>query len=276
MKTIIIPTDFSPAATNAMNYGLDMAKAINASVMLFHVYNVPVSMSDVPVLLVSVEELKQEAEAKMKEVKAAAEHVTSGNVKIYSETRLGDVMDELQDLCNHLQPFAIIMGSRGSSGLERVIFGSTTLSAIRHIAYPVIAVPPGKEYGKGIQKIGFACDFRDVVKETPAPAIKTIVKEFNAELHVLNVDYKDKHFKPETPEQSLLLHTMLEDLHPKYDFIQHEDIEDGLNDFAEKNNLDLIITIPKKHKLLQGIFKTSSTKQLIYHSHVPVMCVHEG
>ncbi len=276
MKTIIIPTDFSPAATNAMNYGLDMAKAINASVMLFHVYNVPVSMSDVPVLLVSVEELKHEAEAKMKEVKAAAEHVTSGQVKIYSETRLGDVMDELEDLCNHLQPFAVIMGSRGSSGLERVIFGSTTLSAIRHIAYPVIAVPPGKEYGNGIRKIGFACDFRDVVKETPAPAIKMIVKEFSAELHVLNVDHKDKHFKPETPEQSLLLHTMLEDLHPKYDFIQHEDIEDGLNDFAEKNNLDLIITIPKKHKLLQGIFKTSSTKQLIYHSHVPVMCVHES
>jgi len=34
MKTIIIPTDFSPVATNAMNYGIDMAKAIHASVLL--------------------------------------------------------------------------------------------------------------------------------------------------------------------------------------------------------------------------------------------------
>ena len=41
------------------------------------------------------------------------------------------------------------------------------------------------------------------------------------------------------------------------------------------NNLDLVITIPKKHKLLEGLFKKSSTKQLVFDSHVPVMCVHE-
>ena len=101
------------------------------------------------------------------------------------------------------------------------------------------------------------------------------VKEFNAELDVLNVDYHNKHFKPETPEQSALLHTLLEEANPFYHFIEHADIEDGINEFAEKNNLDLIITIPKKHRLLDSVFKTSSTKQLVYQSHVPVMCVHE-
>ena len=37
MKTIIIPTDFSPAATNAVNYGADMALAVNASVLLLRI-----------------------------------------------------------------------------------------------------------------------------------------------------------------------------------------------------------------------------------------------
>lgn len=167
------------------------------------------------------------------------------------------------------------MGSQGSSGLERTIFGSTTLSAIKHLTSPVIAVPKGKEYGTGIRKIGFACDFRDVVETTPAAEIKHFVKQFNAGLFVLNVDYQNRHFKPETPEQSALLHTLLEELNPSYHFIEHEDIEDGIHAFAESNNLDLIIAIPKKHKLLEGIFKTSSTKQLVFQSHIPVMCVHE-
>lgn len=79
----------------------------------------------------------------------------------------------------------------------------------------------------------------------PTHFIVDFVKEFNAELDVLNVDYHNKHFKPETPEQSLLLHTMLEEANPSYHFIEHADIEDGINEFAEKNNLDLIITIPK-------------------------------
>lgn len=275
MKTIIIPTDFSPIATNALHYGIDMAKAINASLLLLHVYQVPVSYSDVPIMLVSVDELKKSAEAKLATLKEEVEHITSHSVKVYTEARLGNVSDELESLCNKIRPFAVVMGSKGSSGLERVLFGSNTLSAIKHLTWPVICVPPGKNYGNGIKKIGFACDFRDIVDTTPGLAIKDIVKAFNAELHVLNVDYHDQHFKPETPEQSALLHTMLEEVKPVYHFIEHRDIEDGVNEFAEKNNLDMIIAIPKRHKLLQGIFKPSSTKQLIFQSHVPVMCVHE-
>lgn len=275
MKTIIIPTDFSPTATNAMHYGIDMAKSIQASIILLHVYQVPVSYTDTPIVLVSVEELKKEAEQKLEKLHKEVEHLTSGSIKIYTETRLGNIADEIENLCEKVKPFAVVMGSKGSSGIEKILFGSTTLTAIRHLTWPVICVPPGKTFGNGIKKIGFACDFRNIVEITPADAIKTFVKEFGAELHVLNVDYHNKQFKPETPEQSALLHTMLEEVNPVYDFIEHKDIEDGLNEFAEKNNLDLLITIPKKHKLLDGLFKPSSTKQLVVQSHIPVMCIHE-
>lgn len=275
MKTIIVPTDFSPVATNAMNFAADMALGIDASVLLLHVYQVPVSMTDVPVVLVSAEEMKKGSEERLEELKKGLEHVTSGKIKIYAETKMGDMSDELETLCNQIKPFAVVMGTKGASGLERIIFGSNTLTTIRHLTWPVIVVPPGKEYGKGISKIGFACDFREVVETTPVKFIKLMVQEFNAELHVLNVDYENRHFTPETPEQSLLLHTLLEDVKPAYHFINHKDIEDGINEFAETNNLDLLITIPKKHKLLDGLFKPSSTKQFITQSHVPVMCVHE-
>lgn len=275
MKTIIIPTDFSPVATNALHYGIDMAKAVNASILLLHVYQVPVSFSDTPIVLVSIEDLRKGAEEQIERLKQEVEHLTSGAVKVYTETRMGNVTDELENLCEKINPFAVVMGTKGSSGVERILFGSNTLTAIRHLNWPVICVPPGKTFGNGIKKIGFACDFRDVVKTTPTHFIKEFIKEFGAELHVLNVDHDNKHFNPETPEQSILLHTMLEESKPSYHFIEHADIEDGINEFAEKNNLDLIITIPKKHKLLQAIFKPSSTKQLVYQAHVPVMCVHE-
>jgi len=275
MKTIIVPTDFSPIAKNAMNFAADMAININASLMLLHVYQVPVSMTDVPVVMVSAEELRKSSEAKLQEIKEAVTHITSGKIKIYTEARLGDVTDELEDVCKHIQPFAVIMGTRGTSGVERVLFGSTTLTAIRHLKWPVIVVPPGKEYGTGINKIGFACDFDKVIESTPIQFIKNMVKEFGAELHVLNVDHEGRHFKPETPEESVMLHTLLEDLNPNYHFIEHIDIEDGINAFVEENNIDLLITIPKKHKLLDSLFKKSSTKQLVTQSHVPVMCVHE-
>jgi nucleotide-binding universal stress UspA family protein len=275
MKTIIVPTDFSPAATNAMNYAVDMAMAINSTVLLLHVYQVPVSYTEVPVVLVSVDELRKGAEAQLEELKKGVDRVTSGKIKVYSEVRMGNVIDELTQLSEQIKPFAVVMGTKGHSAVDMALFGSNTLTAIKKLHWPVICVPPGKEFGSGIKKIGLACDFREVVDSTPTYAIKEIVKEFNGELHVLNVDYDNQQFNPETPEQSALLHTLLEELKPQYHFIQHRDIEDGINEFAEKNNLDLVIAIPKKHKLLEGLFKKSSTRQLVFESHVPVMCVHE-
>lgn len=275
MKTIIIPTDFSPAATNALHYGIEMAQSINASLLLLHVYQVPVSMADVPVVLVSVDELQKSAEERLSDLKQEAERLSMGKLKIYTEAKLGNTVDELEDICNKIKPFAVVMGSQGTSATERVFFGSTTLTAIRHLTWPVITVPRGKQFGAGIKKIGFACDYRNVVKTTPTHVIVDLVKEFKAQLLVLNVDYHNRHFTTGTPEESLLLHTMLEEAGPSYHFIEHQDIEDGLNEFAEKNNLDLLIAIPKKHKLMEGIFKPSSTRQLVVQSHVPVMCIHE-
>lgn len=274
MKTIIVPTDFSEISNNAIEYAIDLAKATGGSILLFHAYQVPVSMTDVPIVLLSVEDLQKANESKMNEVKRSVQEKTGDAIKVYGETKLGDTVDELEEVCNKVKPFAVVMGTKGATGMERVLFGSTTLTTIRHLSWPVIVVPPGKKYST-IKKIGFACDFREVVNTTPTHFIKDFVKEFGAELHVLNVDYKNSHFKPDTPQESVLLHTMLEDLNPKYDFIEEANIEVGIEKFAEKNDLDLIITIPKKHKLLDGLFRKSHTKDLIFHSHLPIMCVHE-
>ena len=275
MKRIVVPTDFSASATSAMNYAVEMAKDIGAAVHLYHVYQVPVAVSDVPVVIVSVEELKKNAEEQLGYLKKGLEHITSDKpVTVTTEATMGNTVDELEELCKRMHPFMVVMGSRGSTGMERILFGSTTLTAIKHLTCPVIVVPPGSNY-KGIKKVGFACDFRKVIETTPTHYIEELVKLFGASLHVLNVDYDNKHFKPETPEESLYLHTLLKDLEPQYHFIQEKDIEDGINKFAEENNLDLVITIPKKHKLLDGLFRKSSTRQLVFESHIPVLCIHE-
>lgn len=275
MKTIIVPTDFSPAALNATHYAADMALAIKANILLFHVYQLPLSVSDTPIVLLSVEEMKEGAENKLLQLKNDLEHITSGALEIQTEARMGDLADELEDCCKQTQPFAVVMGTRGHSAVERALFGSNTLKVIKHLSWPIICVPIGKEYGTGIKKIGLACDFREVKETIPVPVIRTLVKEFRAELHVLNVDHNDQHFKEDTPMQSDFLHTAFEELNPQYHYIEHKDIEDGINEFTETNNLDIVITIPKKHKLLENLFKKRSTKQLVFESHVPVMCLHE-
>ena len=90
---------------------------------------------------------------------------------------------------------------------------------------------------------------------------------------MLNVDFERKYFTSYTPEETLNLDTMLSGLNPTYDFIENKDIDEGINDFATKNNLDLIITLPKKHKFVETLFEKSFTRELIHHTSIPLMCI---
>jgi nucleotide-binding universal stress UspA family protein len=277
MKTLVVPTDFSSVSVNAMNYAVDMAQAINAGIVLLHVYNVPVSFTDSPVspvTTVSIEEIKRTSEERLQELKKNLVTVTSGNVEIFTEARLGETIDELEQICASVEPLAIIMGSHGSTGIERLIMGSTTLTAIRHLKCPVIVVPPGTTY-HGIRKIGLACDFENVVQSTPVEYIKNIVKEFGADLYVLNVQDIDQEELEDAVMDTAYLDAMLEDVSPKYVQLTGKDVVESINSFAEHNNLDLVMIIPKKHRFIDSLFHKSQSRELITHSHIPIVSIHE-
>lgn len=277
MKTIIVPTDFSPVALNALHYALDMATSINAEIILLNTYQVPVSYSDAPispVSTISIDDIKKSSQERLEDLRQEVSRITGGRMRVYTEAKLGNTVDVLEEISSAVKPFAIVMGSHGATGIERLIMGSTTLSAIRHLRSPVIVVPPGTSYKK-IRKMGLACDFKDVAETIPTEYIKNIVHEFNAELHVLNVNPDGENYDDETPLESAWLDTLLGDMKPNYYFLKRDDVVEGINEFSETHNLDVVIVIPKKHNLLERIFHKSRSKELVTNAHIPIVSIHE-
>ena len=273
MKLLIVPTDFSPVSDNALKYAMDMAVAMNTNIMLVNVYQLPISYSEVPLVTISLDELRKISENKLAELKENIQKITGNQFKVYTESRLGDVSEEVKSLVDTLQPFGVVMGTRGVSGAGRFFLGSNSLSVIEKVGVPVFIIPPGAKF-KPIKRIGLASDLRDVVDNTPVAAIRELVNFFNADLHVLNVDFERRHFTAYTPEESLKLETLLMGLNPIYDFIEKKDVDQGIIEFAERKEFDLIVSFPKKHSFLEKLFESSTTRELIHHTHIPLMCVH--
>jgi nucleotide-binding universal stress UspA family protein len=246
---------------------------MGTNLMLVNVYQLPISFSEVPLVTISLDEIRKISEDKLTELKQNIETITDKKLKIFTESRLGEVSEEITKLSETLAPFAIVMGTRGTTGAGRFFMGSNSISVISKVSVPVFVIPPGVRF-KPFRKIGLATDLMAVVDNTPVSKIRELVQFFHAELHVLNVDYHRKHFTPSTPEETLNMDSLLAGMNPLYDFIENKDIDQGLNDFAEKNDLDLVITLPKKHSLLERFFEKSTTRELIHESHIPVMCIH--
>src|SRR5215216_929012 len=142
MNTIIIPTDFSPGSENAMHYGAQLAQDLNASIVLVHIFQVPITMNDMPVMVFSADESKNNADTGLNRCREELQQNYPG-LTITTESRLGSVAEEVHLIAKEKNPFAIVMGSEHTSGLERILFGSTTASVIRHAHHPVFAIPLG-------------------------------------------------------------------------------------------------------------------------------------
>jgi nucleotide-binding universal stress UspA family protein len=271
MKTIIIATDFSAAASNAADYAADMAVAINASLLLLHIIPTAVTYTEIPVII-NDDEMLRNKENEMDELKRQLLARVKNKINITTEVRMGTFFHELEAVCENIKPYTVVMGSQGTTAAERFLFGSHTVHAMKDLMWPLVTVPPGSKFS-AIKKVGLACDFNNVVERTPVDEIKMLVKDFNAVLHVLNTG-KEKVFDPEIVFQSGLLQQMLEGLKPVYHFISDENADEGIMDFAEKNNIDLLVVLPKRHSLLNKLIHKSHSKQFVLHSHVPVMVLH--
>ena len=275
MKTIIALTDFSPVSLNAVNYAADLACSVNARLYLLHVFQLPLAYSEAPYPAESIDTLMQEAEDRMVQLNKELTLRTSGKTEVSYELRTGTVITQIEECCAEQDPYAIVMGTQGSSAAERVFFGSNVINAMRRLRYPLMIIPPGAKF-TSIKKIALACDLKNVDDTIPFEGIKSLAKEFNAEFHLVHINTEgEENFSARILPESLSLQNALEKLHPVYHFLSNNDVENGLSRFTENNKIDLLIVVPKKHNMIDKLFHHSHSKKLVLQPSIPLMTIHE-
>jgi nucleotide-binding universal stress UspA family protein len=270
MKTLIVPTNFSASSVDAVKYAADMALAIHADLHLLHVMQLPVSNAEVPMTENIYYEIKQSGEKELKKLKADLEKQTNGKINIFTTHEIGSVEHQLEELCKRQKPFAVIMGIKKSS-IERLVFGSNTLFATQHLHYPLIVIPEGTIY-HAIRKIVLACDLTESNESIPVEYLKELKNIFHAALDVLSVNTK-KIEQLKSSNEFASLSILLHDLYPTYYFNIANTVEDGINNFIEETNADLLLLLPKRHGFFE--FRKSHTKKMILNADMPIMAIHE-
>ncbi len=275
MKKIIAPTDFSPVSINAVNYAADMACTTGCDLLLLHIYPLPVMAGDVPVPIYGIDDSEEYQKEKLEKLRADLLLRTRDRIKIYTQIEQGDILQKIEECCIMVNPYAVVVGPETVGRIGELAGAAVTSEVIKDLQWPVIVVPVDAHF-TNIKKIGLACDYKKVVNTIPFKEIKTLLKEFGAELHVIHVnDEPEAEYSEDTIEESGWLQEMLYGLKPQYHLINNYNIEEGIEQFVTANKLDILIVVPKKHSVLHKLFSKSYSKQLALHSHVPVLAVHE-
>jgi nucleotide-binding universal stress UspA family protein len=275
ITTILIFTDFSEAATNATNYAVSLANQLHIksllicfsehipSTMEVHIQNIRLAEQAHHRYLEQLDDLKVELRSLLNEQIA---------IKAYIDQRPLDVI--VDNFNKDRSAGLIVMGLAGKSALEQTLLGSNTIRVIKISTIPILIIPESVSF-KPVENVVFACDLKNVSKNTPVIAIKRIVNKLGAKLSVLNVNRKKEYLNLDNIKELSYIRQLWDKEQPEYHTIYNEDIVKGIMDYASENHVHLVIAVPKKYGFFEKLFHDSLTRKLAYHIHLPLLLLKE-
>ncbi len=261
MHRVIVPVDFSETSLNAARFTAQMlAGKKDAVAVLYTNYE---HAGDHDVVVGYLESLKKE-------------FLANGVEKVEYESEMGgDLIDNIARLAHTIRATLLVMGITGKSEVRQAMFGSNTLKLVDKSLLPVMIIPPDIAY-KGINNVLFTSDFKDVEATTPSALICSVMEIFNPMLHIVNVS--SEHYVSLTEEIEVgkrAFCKMFNSFKKEFYFLTMNDFYVAVDNFVKDFNIDLMVTIPKHQSNAISLFKSSHTKRLAYHSHIPILAAHE-
>lgn len=270
MKTIVVATDYSKAADNALDYAAAFARCTASKIVLFNAFHLPIPASTPPFPVPDIHELMAINKARLEQLAAGITHTYGIIVESVSIT--GSFREELDEVVQRFDAALVIMGMRTGS-LSRSLFGSATTAIIRHGRFPVLVVPDNARF-QGIAKILFACDFNSLKGNNQLDMLQALAQTFKARVQVFHVEQEEEELvpagkAPDTPK----LERILRGIKHTYRNLQEVEVVDGIEQGIQDYMPDLLVMVPNKPDFLDRLLNLSNTRKMVLQTHVPLLTI---
>jgi nucleotide-binding universal stress UspA family protein len=268
MKTLLIATDFSAAARNATQYGIELAKAFNAKVILVNSYQpVPVIATDSLVTVMPMD--MGESVREQLELEAYLFGSEKANpVDIVAKE--GPVSDMILEAAKEMKADLILAGMKGMGKATRKFFGSTVTSLVKKTTIPVIVIPEGASY-RNPGTIALANDISPQAGTHVLDVLRSLVEKFHSKLYIVRVVTRKSDEVIEVLNRPSNLNSMVANLDPLFEFPLDKNIDKALSGFVLTHHVDMLVMIPHKESLPERWFLRSNTKEMIFKTDIPLL-----
>ncbi len=267
MQLILVPTDFSSQARNALTHACQIAKTFNAKIILLHAYMLPTPVSEVPYVMVTVDELQKENENLIK--KEAENVLAEFGVETEWIVRIGIPSDEIKAITEERDIDLVVMGMKGVGGLDKII-GSTTTNAISKLKTPVMIIPQDARF-RPLKKISFATDLHYEILPKNFKPLTELASAYNASLQILYVHRKNDAPRVDELEWRRTVEQYFSSIEHEFFTVEDSSVMHGINSFIEQHSSELLVMIAHKHTFLERIFNRSQTRAMAYETRIPLL-----
>ncbi|MAM30406.1 MAG: universal stress protein, UspA family [Flavobacteriaceae bacterium] len=276
MKRILLPTDFSENAYNAIAYALQLYKQETCTFYLLHTYTPAMisagSMMDSYSAITLQEAAKENADKKMDALKEKLE-ASFKNPKhsLKYATSFNMLISEMELIIEEKGIDLVIMGTQGATGAKEIFLGTHTMYAIKKIKVPVLAVPENFSFEEP-KEILFPTDYNFDKDNKYLPMLRELCEQHVSELNMLNVYYGTALTEKQQEAKTFLDNYFIRNAHLFHE-AEGTDVLGAVEQFQMKSKINLIVMIHNKHNFLENLLFKPVINQVVYHTNVPFLVI---
>lgn len=265
MKTIIIATDFSAEADNAMTYAAAAAAEKGYKLVLYNLYNTSIHAQNARISGSEIDQILEWRRNKHKEIAEMISEIYHIETEVYFAS--GNFYEELLNCIQLHQADLVVMGMAEKS-LEQDLLGNMTTEVINRLKFPILSVPLNAKYN-GIRHILFACDISRGIHRIILDPVHDFAADFDATVEIFHVRQKaEEIFKN---QELALLDTSLADVEHYYKQVQLSEIIKAIELEIVASKTDLLIMAPYRHGFWQSLMHKSKTRIMASGNSVPLL-----
>ena len=265
MKIILAPVDFSGASINAVSFAAELSKRSSARLVIVNI----------------LQNGADETETKIKLDSLESDLKKSFDADLHCESFLahGSLITTLKKIITIQQPDLIVMGTKGASGLKKILIGSNTMNLISKTRVPVLVIPEVARFDnffkKGKNRIVLATDL-DLLDEEALGILKEIALFIvEPKIRVLSVRPENTRLSgSKRKEREFLLSFFNPEIETERVTVFSKSVLGGINFYLDQKNTDtgLLAMIARDSG---HVVKKHYTKEMASHTHLPLLVLHD-
>lgn len=279
MKIIMIPTDFSENAWNALTFATALYANKKCRFILFHInpivhtggknsVNVPR-----PVLKETVIKLSQEKLVSWKD--KIKNLVVNHNHNFETLAVYDFFVDAIKFQLSETKVDLIVMGTKGAKSFKKVTIGSNTGHVITKIKHPILVVPENAHF-KGLKQIMFPTDYHTGIAISVLDNLKELMDLNNSSLTIVHmVSRDDEKLSIEQNRNMDFLKDYFLKTNHSFKRAVGSRLEESIQSYADCHQMDMIVMVAKNQNFMQRILFRPLVEHISYHINTPFLVLHE-
>lgn len=279
-QRILIPTDFSKNAYNAIQYAMKLFEKNPSEFFILNSYYLSGYDKDNLLIPEPSEKERRAVEEKsrmnMEKLKLKMDQFEKNeNNDIHYISEFGPFYEVVKKTVDTKDIQLVIMGTQGQSDKNTVVLGSNAVNIMEKIrSCPVLAIPSNVRF-KEPNEIVFPTSFQTNYNHVDFPTLVEIARLTNSPIRILHVQKRGSLSK-EQKEKKALLESILAPAVFSHHRLYDMDIDDGVRSFVQSRESEMIAFVNKKHSFFGSIFSNPMVKELGMHTKVPLLAMHDS